>query len=460
MMWTKDGTPITNWGFNILKVGATRKGKSLSGVADILAHPEEAAIVFDPHPDSLAKEVLTHVEGNVLFVRLSDIDHPLGFTLLTPSSHPDPRRRAMENQKRADVFTDILLHRRGSDGLAGTPLMEEWTTAALMLFLYQKLPLPLRLLPSAFMAGTDEFDRLVNGCPLGEIKAKFRQYAAMPPRAQRSEAGSTQRLFSAVFRSPAFVAFSGGGFDLGRFLDARGKLIFERGEDVSDDAMRVIYGAVSHLIIDLAKARKSPFPRWRVHTDEATNAGLFSPRVEGKALAETSKNGLNFTIYVQNLDFPGGAEGVLQNSLRHEWFGCPLYDLARKAAVDILSGLPATGESRAARLEPLTNEVMNLPPGWRYVREPRGSWKEYVPMVPSPWPSWPGLAAAKLQEKLERIWERPEYRRTRDLLASGDRSTPTSSRSSDSSASPPPTSPPSSAAKRWKFGKGRPADGS
>ncbi|HYH66530.1 MAG TPA: hypothetical protein VD866_17685 [Urbifossiella sp.] len=459
MMWAKDGSPITSWGFNVLKVGATRKGKTLSGVADIVAHPEEAAIIFDPHPDSLAMAALTHVEGNVLFVRLSDIDHPLGFALLTPSSHPDPRKREMENQKRAEVFTDILLHRRGSDGLAGTPLMEEWTMAALMLFLYQRTPLPLRLLPYAFSPGTDEFERLVGGCTLGEIKAKFRQYAGMPPRTQRSEAGSTQRLFNAVFRSQAFTAFSGGGFDLPRFLDNKGRLIFEKGEDVSDDAMRVIYGAVSHLVIDYAKARKSPFPRWRIHTDEATNAGLFSPNVEGKALKETSKNGLNFTIYVQDLEFPGGSDGVLQNCLRHEWFGCPLYDLARKAAVDILSGLPATDEARAARLEWLTTDVMNLGPGWRWVREPRGSWKEYVPMLASPWPNWPGLRDAKLKEKLEKTWQRSEYG-TPALPWSGAPCTPPSSSSSGSSPPPPPKSPRSSAARRWKFGNDRPPAGS
>lgn len=264
--------------------------------------------------------------------------------------------------------------------------------------------------------------------------------------------GSAARLVNAVFRSPAFQRRCRGGFDLGGFLQSSGKLIIERGDDIGDDTMRVLIGAIVLLVIDHAKRRPKPFPPIRVYLDEATNARLVGgPELRG--IAETNKNGLYWTFLVQNLDFPGGADGVLQNCLRHEWFGCPFHDLARKAAVDVAAGLPPGVESRAERIESLTREIMNLPPGWRWVRDPSGSRKEYVPLLENPWVDWPGLREAKLREKVARIHARPEY---------GVGDTPPSSTSSPATPPPPPSSPPasSSAAERWRRGSRRPVAGS
>src|SRR5438128_1604090 len=205
--------------------------------------------------------------------------------------------------------------------------------------------------------------------------------------------------------------------------------------------MRTIMGAMVLLVINRAKRRPHPFPPIRVYIDEATNARLVgAPELRG--LAETNKNGLYWEFLVQNLDFPGGSDAVLQNCLRHEWFGCPYYDLARKAATDVIAGLPFSSDSRAERLAALTNEIMNLPPGWRWVRDPSGSRKEYVPLLENPWPDWPGLREAKLQEKLQWIYARREY---------GAPSTPPSSSFSSAIPQPPPSSPEgSSPAERWK----------
>src|SRR5947208_1770428 len=118
--------------------------------------------------------------------------------------------------------------------------------------------------------------------------------------------------------------------------------------------------------------------------DEATNARLVgAPELRG--LAETSKNGLYWRFIVQNLDFPGGADAVLQNCLRHEWFACPSHKLARIAAIDVLTGLGSSEVSRAERLENLTDDIVTMAPGWRWVRDARGSRKEYVPLLENPW---------------------------------------------------------------------------
>src|SRR5437870_12743489 len=114
-----------SYGLNVIKTGATRKGKTLSAVADMLSAPDEACIILDPHKDSLARSALVHVEGNILYACLSDLEHTIGFELLTPSTHPNPEQRDLENHQRAEAFVQILLRRREGD-IAGTPLLEEW----------------------------------------------------------------------------------------------------------------------------------------------------------------------------------------------------------------------------------------------------------------------------------------------------------------------------------------------
>jgi len=286
---------------------------------------------------------------------------------------------------------------------------------------------------------------------LPEFRNKFQQLEKLSPRALRAEVGSASRLVNAVFRSPAFTVRARGGFDLGGFLQQKGNLIVERGEDIGDDTMRVIMGAIVLLVIEHAKRRPRPYPPIRIYIDEATNARLVgAPELRG--IAETNKNGLYWTFLVQNLDFPGGSDAVLQNCIRHEWFGCPFHDLARKAATDIVAGLPGSDLSRAERIALLTTEIMNFGPGWRWIRDARGARKEYVPLLENPWPNWPGLREAKLKEKLQWIHARPEY---------GVVETPLSSTSSPDIPSPPSSSPEaSSPAERWKRQRKKQAGGS
>lgn len=196
---------------NVLMTGATRQGKTMAAARAVTEAHGEAAVILDPHKESLARAVLTHGTGNLLYDRLSDPRYALGYELLMPSAHPDPLQRQMENRWRAEAFVAILLRRRGADGMASTPLMEEWILAAIMLYLFQRTPKSLTWLPFAFLPGTDEFTALVNDCTLSEFRHKFRQLEKLTPRAQRAEVGSAVRLLGAVFNSPAFVVRSRGG---------------------------------------------------------------------------------------------------------------------------------------------------------------------------------------------------------------------------------------------------------
>jgi hypothetical protein len=306
------------------------------------------------------------------------------------------------------------------------------------------------ILRHVFHPATGEFDALVRGCELGDLRHKFGQLKGLSPSALRSLVGSADRLLGAVVNDPAFAARCRGGFALGDFLQRGGKLIVE-GADAGDDAKRTILGAIVLLAIEHAKRRPRPFPIIRVRIDEANTARLVgAPELKG--IATTRKYGLFFDFLAQGLDFPGGPEAVLQNCKRHEFFGMANYDLARKAATDLAAGLPADERSRAERIAALADDLMNLKPGWRWVRDAAGSRREYVPLLENPWVDWPGLRTAKLREKLQWIHARREF---------GGRNTPPSTPSSPSSPPPPPSSPSgSSPAERWRRERRRPTDGS
>jgi hypothetical protein len=58
---------------NILATGSTGSGKTQGAARTISANPDEAAVILDPHERSLARTALQHLDGNVLFERLSDL---------------------------------------------------------------------------------------------------------------------------------------------------------------------------------------------------------------------------------------------------------------------------------------------------------------------------------------------------------------------------------------------------
>lgn len=121
---------------NILTIGEPGSGKSVGSASDALRFPG-SVVILDPHKDSLGRLVLEHAQGNILYDRLSDLDHALRYGLLCPSTNPDLRKRAQENQRRAKLFVEVMMRRRGGD-ISSSPLMEEWIMSLLMLYLYQE----------------------------------------------------------------------------------------------------------------------------------------------------------------------------------------------------------------------------------------------------------------------------------------------------------------------------------
>ena len=70
---------------NVLVIGEPGSGKSVAAARDALEFPG-VCIIQDPHQRSLARLVLTHAPAdNIIFDRLSDLEHSIGYDLLKPS---------------------------------------------------------------------------------------------------------------------------------------------------------------------------------------------------------------------------------------------------------------------------------------------------------------------------------------------------------------------------------------
>ena len=183
------------------------------------------------------------------------------------------------------------------------------------------------------------------------------------------------------------------------FLDHRGVLIIEGGGSVSDDAQRIVMGAIIIQTLRYIRSRPKPEPPVILVLDEATNANLIGASgYEVRAVAETQKMGLALHTLVQSLNFPSTeiTDGMLTNCLRHEWFFAANEAIVRKAASDLGSKEYEAG-------------IRSLKPGQRYVKDRDRVFREYVPLLEDPW-GFPGLARKKAQRALEEIKKRPEYR--------------------------------------------------
>lgn len=419
-----------DWHPNVLVIGEPGSGKSVAAARDAIQFPG-AVIILDPHKESLAELVLTHAEGNILFDRVSDLDHCLGYELLKPSQHVDASRRLQQNQHRAQVFVEIMMRRRGGE-LSAAPLMEEWIMGLLMLFLYQRSRKDPAIVPYAFMPGTDQFKELIHDCTLPEFRHKFTALEKLNPRALRAELGSASRLANGVFRSPAFLKRCRGGLDLGAFIQNRGKLIVERfGEN--EDVNRTIMGGISMLVTEHCENRPEPFPPVRIYLDECTNARTAGKFEEQKA-GETRKYGESWYFMCQWPNFPNGPEGFYQNCNRKEIYRTGHHDLARKLAAMAAAGFPAPEMKHSEKLQYLADAITNFQPGQRLVTDRTGSRIERVRMLENPYPDWPGLRDAKLQEKIQWIYSRPEYHVERKSESSSKPETPRSSKSRDDSS--------------------------
>src|ERR1051326_2590887 len=358
-----------SWHPNVLVIGEPGSGKSVAAARDAVGFPG-SVLISDPHKDSIAQLVLMHAQGNILFDRISDLEHTLAYELLRPSHHSNPDIRMQHNLHRAQTFVEFLMRRRGGDA-ATSPLLEEWIMSLLLIFLFQVTPKSPEIIPFGFMPGTVEFRALLRDCSVDAFRHKFESLEKLGPRALRAEVGSAARLINPVFRAPEFLKRCRSGFDLGAFIQRRGTLIIERG-DANEDVNRIITGAIVMLVTEHCETRPAPYPPVRIYLDECTNARTAGNYEERKA-GETRKYGLSWYLMCQWPNFPNGPEGFYTNCNRKEIYRTGDYNLARKFAAMAASGFPMSDVTHAEKVAYLASAIAKFQPGQRLVTDPNGS---------------------------------------------------------------------------------------
>jgi len=285
---------------NVLVIGEPGSGKSVGTAAAALDFPG-SVVSLDPHRDSLTRLLLENARGPVLYDRISDLYRTLQYGLLRASTEKDPRKRDQENHRRAKLFVEVMMRRRGGE-IAGAPLMEEWIMALLLLYLNQRVPKDPSIVPYGFRPDTPQFRALLRDCTKPDLKHQFQQLEGLNPKALRSEIGSAQRLVEGTFRNQEFLARCGGGEGVVRFLQGRGMLLVERG-DADEDVTRIIIGGISLLVTEHCERRPRPYPPIAMILDECTNARTAGPFEERKA-GETRKYGEHWWFVCQHPNFP------------------------------------------------------------------------------------------------------------------------------------------------------------
>lgn len=435
---------------HIIVLGGTGSGKTLSQVAAI--HEEEACVVADPHKRSLAFNCMKHqpLGRKAVFDTLSNTDRVLAWRMLEPSSQSG-LDGMVETDERIRAFADILIRRRGMTTLKRTPLIEEWTVAALEIWLKQnrdRPPPPLFLLPQVFLPASRVHKELVENCTDWEIAARFQMIERLSPVALRGEVGPAERILRSVFRSPSFMARCDGNFDFVPFLNSGGHIYLEGG-GVSEDAMAIMLGAIVQRIIQ--EAKRGAFERpVRVVIDEAL---LVIGGYEAKAMAEMRKFNVNFTLISQSLPPDSEIrEMLLMNAGRIEVFRCNSFETAKLCADilgtasldanavlrtrqqvrqfhdgyddiltysrDLETGAQRVNDAARARyrheaeeveqykdystqIKEMQQKLLTLKVGERYIREGGRVFKQRVPLLREPYP-WPSLVETRTNEAIRK----------------------------------------------------------
>jgi len=441
---------------NTLVVGMTQSGKSTAELNRIIDW-DGAQVILDPH-NSLAKKYLQWVacnddESNIVYDDLTRTDKVLSWNFIERSEKAGSAGER-ENENRVRVFADILCRRRGLD-ITKTPLIEEWTLAALDLWLHQDPPKPLLLLPWAFRPRIGKrlhpiFHKLLSDCD-HIVYEKFRHLHGLSPSAIDGKVAPAQRLVEATILSVGFKLRCNGGFDYKTHLD-NGGVIVVGGDRENKNTTRVVLSSILQLVMQYVRAGGQPV---RVVIDEAKNYEMIG-QSEVESLAEDLKIGLSYSILTQSMNFlPDIRVGIMDNCGRKEWFRCS--DMTAEVAgkdIGTVSIDPAKikatekrtrqvhdgydyeesrskqiGADGAKRSETETEQararyrdveeeiniyeayneqivrkqqdIMGLDTGERYVREGKNAWIEYVePVEIHPWEEVAEESGNELMERL------------------------------------------------------------
>jgi hypothetical protein len=353
------------------------------------------------------------------------------------------------------------------------PMTWRYLKYALLLLLFQPIPVPLALLPFCFLPGTPQFRSLVNACTHAKTSLVWEHIDALWKARSfnllESLIGGAQRLVETVFDLPEFTARLGGSSDVGTLLRTHQFIILD-GSDAEPEARTAIYRAWNLMIFSFLKQNyaETGQPCYvLVVWDEAPATNVLGP-FEINMLREGRKMGFAGWIAGQDLSFldPLLKKAVKSTAPEHVWHNPGEYELAMEAAWDIGLAIldphkvhhsvykqrhagyePATkrtksvtefegdrritisdSETQTARYEDfqenvyqnLTDQItltaqkhIQMGPGWRTIRTPEFVTPEpvYTPMLPDEYPEdvFPELAAKKIARAIAISQARPEF---------------------------------------------------
>jgi hypothetical protein len=372
-------------------VGETGSGKSRAQIERIMEN-YESAIVLDWKARGLSWEVAKHAAARgkrFVFDSLGWMKHGIQWRLVRrPKTRPFTKKEA---ESIARALSHLFMRYQGRLTLANTPLIETGAMTAIMCFLYQSDPFELRMLYRIFNPDDSLYEQAVANCTDGETQKSIERWGKLSPSARRYELGGAARMFQIVLTSPAFACRCEGQFDAAKFLNhEEGGYILIDGGDVSDEARRVMLGAISYHVLALAHRQKFK-TRVGLWLDEAHE---FAGHHECIGLRELRSSGLDITLVWQSIP-PDMKEDVLQNCGRIEVYRCNSPESAR-----LFAGMVAACMPEHPDVVEVQNRILNLnPPGSRFVRQ-RKAWQEYVPLLSEPYP-WPGLTETRTWQAIK-----------------------------------------------------------
>lgn len=378
---------------HIVTIGNTGSGKT--NLANLLLldeteDPQTSIVVLDAQKNAMAKSFIEHCVRRGLTHRLiveniGRTDWVLPFQLIRRSTNPDPIQRALENEKSALGFTDLLIRQQGNKRLSEQPLKQEQTLLAINFWLYQEKDLPLSYLPYAFIPSSEEFQEMLRGCTHEMTRYQFKDLFRLAGRslvAFDKKVESARRLINATFNSVAVQIRLGGSVNLHDLLD-EGKIIVIEGDPdrLGDETIRMIFGCINQMVFQYAR----PGCRRTILFNEELDRYALIGRHEIEALETTRKYGVFYRGNSQTLRMPPELLQSFLNNTDHVWMRIGDQETAMLAARDV--GIASLDFHRVHHTDTTTRTISDgyhehhreggkkqLVRGERYVHDSRDSY--------------------------------------------------------------------------------------
>lgn len=395
----------------------------------------------------------------------------LGYMFCPPSMDCDPAERQKQNEVTKFLTVRKLLQRRGLKDASKNPIIEEGLELLLDLCLYQSKIKPFHWLQYAFDAEKAEHKLLCQECTRPDIVAKVQAWALFKGQMRSMYCGPALRIIRAFCEKRSVVERDEASFDLAAFLNKNGILLVsgESENNLPEEAFQIIGSTAIYNV--LSAVRNGLTTNVLLIIDEGQGSDMIDENIS-LAAREDAKRGLSLHLLVQDSTTFSSNENVRRDILSNSSLAVGLQDfesaeiLSRSIAVPMLDALSikyeeeriqmifdgydkisTTSTSKNKGHDGKTTEgtsthdqhlgrhreerivikhyktfeeqilevqqaISNLKSGWFFFKTPEGVTPQpvYIPMAHEPYAANPAFADKRLQEAIDKIISRPEYR--------------------------------------------------